>query len=159
MARRCTGEGARAGKVSGSQTGLHAVGRSHQVTAAGTRIQTEEPMPAPAVTARCYYIYAIELDPEVQGVTRFRNENPNLDPAKPCFYVGMTGKTPEERFQQHKAGVRSSWWARTFGVGLRQELTTLFGENGTFGTREEAEKGEVLLAATLRAFGCGVWQN
>ena len=116
-------------------------------------------MPAPTVAGRRYHVYAIELRPEVRRVTRFRNENPNLDPAKPCFYVGMTGKTPEERFQQHKSGVRSSWWARTFGFRLQKELTSLLGENGAFETREEAEEGEILLASALRAHGCGVWQN
>ena len=46
-------------------------------------------------------IYVIELRKEVLSNKKFREKNPNYKPGKPCVYVGMTGKSPEERFQQH----------------------------------------------------------
>ena len=31
-----------------------------------------------------------------------------LDPAKLCLYVGMTGRTPDERFKQHRECLKSA---------------------------------------------------
>ena len=39
-----------------------------------------------------------------------------------CFYVGMTGIFPEERFKQHKSGYKSSYWPRKYGVRLRPDI-------------------------------------
>jgi hypothetical protein len=54
-------------------------------------------------TPRERRIYVIEiLTPrEVPGLA------PNLKAGKSCFYVGETGKTPEERFHQHLRGMAS----------------------------------------------------
>ena len=38
------------------------------------------------------------------------------------YYVGMTGLTPEERFQNHKAGIKSARVVRRFGVRLVPKL-------------------------------------
>ena len=35
--------------------------------------------------------------------------NPTGD-GKPGYYVGMTGLTPEQRFENHKKGVKSPGW-------------------------------------------------
>ena len=51
-------------------------------------------------------IYVIELDKEVLEKKKFRDANPDYKEGKPCVYVGMTSKTPEERFQLHKEGYR-----------------------------------------------------
>ena len=52
--------------------------------------------------------------------------NPERDPKKLCVYVGMTGLTPEERFTNHKAGVKCSTFVRRYGlrpgwIGLEPE--------------------------------------
>jgi len=48
--------------------------------------------------------------------------NPDRDADKPCVYVGMTGLTPEERFANHKAGVKGAYVVRRYGVRLMPEL-------------------------------------
>ena len=50
-----------------------------------------------------YRIYVIELSKRVFNEnTKFRNANPQFNGALQCLYVGMTSKTPRERFKQHK---------------------------------------------------------
>lgn len=41
---------------------------------------------------------------------------------KPGWYVGMTGLTPEERFENHKAGNRAAGVVRRYGVRLVPKL-------------------------------------
>ncbi len=53
---------------------------------------------------------------------RVRAENPERDSTKPCVYVGMTGLTPEERFANHKAGVKDSPLVKRYGIRLMPEL-------------------------------------
>ena len=43
--------------------------------------------------------------------------NPKGD-GKAGYYVGMTGLTPEQRFQNHKAGIKASSVVRRFGERL-----------------------------------------
>ena len=43
--------------------------------------------------------------------------NPKGD-GKAGYYVGMTGLTPEQRFANHKAGIKSAGVVRRFGVRL-----------------------------------------
>src|ERR671931_637659 len=47
--------------------------------------------------------------------------NPKGD-GKAGFYVGMTGLTPEERFQNHKRGIKSASVVRRFGERLVPKL-------------------------------------
>ena len=47
--------------------------------------------------------------------------NPKGD-GKPGFYVGMTGLTPEERFANHKAGIKDAFVVQRFGLRLMPEL-------------------------------------
>ena len=47
--------------------------------------------------------------------------NPKGD-GKAGFYVGMTGLTPEERFANHKAGIKASSVVKRFGVRLVPKL-------------------------------------
>jgi hypothetical protein len=49
-------------------------------------------------------VYVVGLDIAILEETNFVKANPNHVPGKPCFYVGMTGKSPVERFKQHKSG-------------------------------------------------------
>jgi hypothetical protein len=55
-----------------------------------------------------YSVYVIELDPEVRQIQKFRNRNPAMNPLKPCFYVGSTWRTPDERYDQHKQGYKAN---------------------------------------------------
>jgi len=47
--------------------------------------------------------------------------NPNGD-GKAGYYVGMTGLTPEERFLNHKRGIKSASVVRRFGERLVPKL-------------------------------------
>jgi hypothetical protein len=49
---------------------------------------------------------SVLLSKDVLYEARFRKCNPDYDPAKPCVYVGMTGLSPDDRFDKHKAGNR-----------------------------------------------------
>ena len=40
----------------------------------------------------------------------------------PCVYVGLTGLDPEERFANHKAGIKSAAIVRRYGIRLLPEL-------------------------------------
>ena len=53
-------------------------------------------------------MYVIELRPDVIERKTVAGENAERREDKPCLYVGQTARTPEERFAQHLAGVRSS---------------------------------------------------
>jgi hypothetical protein len=52
-----------------------------------------------------YQVYVIELSKRVfTENTKFRTANPQFNGVLECLYVGMTSKTPAERFKQHKSG-------------------------------------------------------
>ena len=67
-------------------------------------------------------VYVVLLDPAVGKNRKVRAENPNRDPQMPCVYVGMTGLTPEERFVNHKAGIKDAWVVQRYGVRLLPEF-------------------------------------
>jgi hypothetical protein len=67
-------------------------------------------------------VYVILLDPAVLRHPAILRLNPNRDPAKPCVYVGMTGLVIEDRFENHKKGVKSAWVVEKYGVRLMPEL-------------------------------------
>ena len=62
------------------------------------------------------------LDPAAAKLRSVRAANPGRDPQKPCVYVGMTGLEPEERFANHKAGVKAASVVRRYGLRLMPEL-------------------------------------
>lgn len=68
------------------------------------------------------------------------------------FYVGQTAIDPEERFAQHKTGIRASRFVRKYGVHLLPELYARFNPM----TRAEAEAKEREIADRLRREGCWV---
>ena len=100
-------------------------------------------------------IYVIELDKQVLEKKKFRESNPDYVDGSPCVYVGMTSKTPEQRFEQHKTGYRSSRIVRQFGIRLKprqyQSLNPM--------SRDEAAEMEFEKARRLRKKGWGVWVN
>lgn len=89
------------------------------------------------------------------GKKAFADANPQHDPRKPCVYVGLTGLTPEERFANHKAGLKSGKFVSEFGIGL---IPRLYAHIPRMPWNEAAEK-EVWLAERLRRRGYAVWQN
>ncbi len=64
-------------------------------------------------------IYVIELDKEVLKKKKFREANPDYVDSSPCVYVGMTSKSPEERFKQHKEGHKAARIVKQFGTRLK----------------------------------------
>ncbi len=77
-----------------------------------------------------YRVYVIELSKRVFTENyRFREANPQFNGVLECLYVGITSKTPKERFQQHKTGYRnrkghklSSNIVEKYGLYLRPSL-------------------------------------
>lgn len=110
-----------------------------------------------AVVARRHHhcVYVILLSRDVLGEAKFRRCNPEYDPAKPCVYVGMTGLSPDERFDKHKAGVRSNKFVRLYGLRLMPELYECYNPM----PYEAARDMEVELAIGLQHEGYGVWQS
>ena len=103
-----------------------------------------------------YCVYVIELRPEAMEKKALAGKNADRREDKPCLYVEQTAKTPEARFAQHLAGVKSSRIVREYGVRLRPRL---YANVGPFETRAESERAEARLAERLRRRGFAVWSN
>jgi hypothetical protein len=102
-----------------------------------------------------YSVYVVELSPEVLQHTRFRKANLNYDAMKPCVYVGMTGLSPDVRFDKHKAGIQANRYVMLYGLRLMPELYQVYNPMPYDGARDM----EVELAIALREKGYGVWQG
>ena len=70
-----------------------------------------------------YGVYVILLDKKVLEIPRFSSRSPEYDPDLDCYYVGMSAKTPEDRFKQHKKKKKSSLVWRSI---LAQQLLLHF---------------------------------
>ena len=73
-------------------------------------------------SAQHHNLYVVLLKPAVGRLRNVRAENPKRDSKKPCVYLGMTGLTVEERFANHKAGIKSAAVVKRYGVRLLPEL-------------------------------------
>ena len=112
-----------------------------------------------------YHVYVIELSKKVfTENARFRAANPQFNGVLQCLYVGMTSKTPAERFTQHKTGYinkkghnLSAWIVQKYGTYLRPSLYENFNLKPM--TREQALMMEKKLALDLRRQGYAVWFN
>lgn len=100
-------------------------------------------------------VYVVLLSIDVALEPKFKRCNPDRDPSKPCVYVGMTGLDPDDRFDKHKAGIRSNKYVRLYGVRLMPELYECYNPM----PYEAASEMEVELAIGLREIGYGVWQG
>jgi hypothetical protein len=67
-------------------------------------------------------VYVVLLDPAAGRLRAVRATNPRRDPKKPCVYVGMTGLSPEERFENHKQGIQPASVVKRYGLRLMPEL-------------------------------------
>jgi len=111
-----------------------------------------------------YHVYVIELSKKVFTENRkFREANPQFNGVLQCLYVGMTSKTPKERFEQHKSGYRnnkghklSANIVEKYGLYLRGSL---YQHIAPLNTRAEALQMEETLALELRRKGYAVWFN
>ena len=74
--------------------------------------------------------------------------NPKGD-GRPGYYVGMTGLTPEERFKNHKTGVKATRVVKKHGIRL---VPKLFAHLNPM-PYERAVEMEVFLADSLRKRG------
>ena len=113
---------------------------------------------------RVYYVYVIELSKHVFTENRkFREANPQFNGVLQCLYVGMTSKTPGERFTEHRSGHRSkkgyklsATIVEKYGCYLRP---ILYDHLNPITTRAKALKMEEALAWKLRKQGYAVWFN
>jgi hypothetical protein len=110
-----------------------------------------------------YRVYVIELSKRVFTENyRFRAANPQFNGVLECLYVGMTSKTPGERFKQHKTGYRSkkgyklsAYIVQQYGSYLRPSLYDHINLKPM--TRQQALLMEEKLAWDLRRKGYAVW--
>lgn len=113
---------------------------------------------------REYRIYVVELSKRVFTENkRFREANPQFNGILECLYVGMTSKTPKERFEQHKSGYvnkkghkLSANIVEKYGTYLRPSL---YNHIKPVPTRLQALKLEEILALELRRKRYAVWFN
>jgi hypothetical protein len=119
--------------------------------AAGARMQrrTFRQIRAASEAAHHHNVYVVLLAPDAGSLREVRAENPRVDPAKPCVYVGMTGLSPEERFQNHKRGLKAARVVQRYGLRLLPELYEVFNPMPF----EAALEMERELAEDLRAQG------
>ena len=111
-----------------------------------------------------YQVYVIELSKKIfTENSKFREANPQFNGVLECLYVGMTSKTPKERFQQHKTGYRnkkgykiSSNIVQKYGSYLRPSL---YNHIKPMSLRLEALRMEEKLALELRRKRYAVWYN
>ena len=112
-----------------------------------------------------YRVYVVELSKKVFTENRkFREANPQFNGVLECLYVGMTSKTPQERFIQHRTGYvnkkghkLSANIVQKYGTYLRPSLYDHINLKAM--TRAEALAMEEKLAWDLRRQGYAVWFN
>lgn len=112
-----------------------------------------------------YCVYVIELSRKVFSENfRFRAANPQFNGVLECLYVGMTSKTPAERFRQHKTGYvnkkgikLSAYIPYKYGSYLRPSLYEHLNTKPL--TRAQALALEKELSLELRRKGYAVWFN
>ena len=110
--------------------------------------------PKPGPQRYHHSVYVVLLSKDVLYERKFVKCNPNYDPDKPCVYVGMTGQSPDVRFDKHKAGLKSNRYVKKYGLRLMPELYECYNPM----PYEAALDMEIELGIFLRAKGYGVWQ-
>ena len=91
-----------------------------------------------------YSVYVVELDDQA-------DLGPRGEPSKPYLYVGITARTPEERFATHLGGgMTASKLVRDYGIRLRPDLYEQYKKaNG----EKKASRMELRVAEELRSQG------
>jgi predicted GIY-YIG superfamily endonuclease len=96
-----------------------------------------------------HHVYVVLLDSKAARDRTILKTNPKRDASKPCVYVGMTGLRPEERFANHKNGIKAARVVQRYGIRLLAELYECFNPMPF----EAAAQMEKDLAADLRNQG------
>ena len=65
-------------------------------------------------------VYVVLLD--AGAIRSARSAKANRNRHKLCVYVGMTGLNPEERFANHKEGIKAALAVKRFGIRLLPDL-------------------------------------
>jgi hypothetical protein len=99
--------------------------------------------------AHHHNVYVVLLSAEARRLHGVCAENPDADPKKPCVYIGMTGLSPEERFRNHKQGLKAARVVQLYGLRLMPEFYEVFNPMPF----EAAVRMERELAEDLRAQG------
>ena len=73
-----------------------------------------------------HHVYVVLLDARVAKNAKVLSTNPRRDATKACVYVGMTGLKPEERFENHKRGIKAARVVQRHGLRLMPELYECF---------------------------------
>jgi len=102
-----------------------------------------------------HHVYVIELHRDVLYERRFRQANPGYDGFAPCVYVGMTGLSPQQRWRNHKDGVKSNRFVERYGLRLLPDVYECFNPMPYRGAAEMEKE----LAEELRGRGWAVWQG
>jgi len=118
-----------------------------------------------SVARLVFRVYVVELSKRVFTEDwKFRAANPQFNGVLECLYVGMTSKTPAERFRQHKTGYiskkghkLSAYIVQKYGTYLRPSLYDHINLKPM--TRQQALIMEEKLAWDLRRQGYAVWFN
>jgi hypothetical protein len=107
----------------------------------------------PAMARRYHHnFYVVALFLDVLYEPRFRRATPDYITGKPCVYAGMTGLTPDVRFDKHKAGIQADRFAQEYGLRLMPELYAVYHPMPAGGEME------VKLAIAPPEAGYGLWQ-
>jgi predicted GIY-YIG superfamily endonuclease len=77
---------------------------------------------AASPAAHHHHVYVVLLAAPVAKLRKVKAINPKRDTKLPSVYVGMTGLPPEERFQNHKKGIKASAFVTRYGLRLLPEL-------------------------------------
>ena len=93
-------------------------------------------------------VYVIELDS--RACAEKKSPCGGASCGKTPVYVGQTALTADERFAQHKSGVKASKWVTKYGLRVVPELAQGYGEMASVA---ESEAAEVALAQALRNAG------
>ncbi len=117
------------------------------------------------IPAKKNRVYAIQLNDEIKENESFLQHNPNIVINKPAFYIGQTSKTREERYREHKNGIRSNRFARHFGIEPYEaadktyELAKLFDVPVDDLRHYQALYYELKLTTLLQENGYGAYSN
>ena len=102
-----------------------------------------------------HHVYVVQLQREVLSRKKFTEANPDYCGSGLCLYVGLTGLSPSDRFDNHKSGYKASKWVRDYGIRLLPPLYDSLNRMAW----ETANMVEERLAKLLRARGHAVWQK
>ena len=151
--------------VSGNQVALFFLGAGKRIFLANKAKLTPAPTDHRSDALDCisgfnwgrvhHNLYVVELRSAVRGVPRFHEANLGHDSQLPCLYVGITGHTPEERYENHKRGHKSSGLVKNYHMRLVPNLYERFNPM----PYELARQLEPEYTLLLQSQGYAVWSN